>query len=68
MADEIRLIPPVHVFAHRAIASCRDIIMINNSESGAADYARWLDVPASRFVVKRNGLDMAAFRQSAILR
>ena len=38
--------------------------MINNSETGAADYAHWLGLAIDRFVVKRNGLDAATFRRA----
>jgi glycosyltransferase involved in cell wall biosynthesis len=31
--------------------------MINNSTAGALDYARWLGISPTRFVIKRNGLD-----------
>jgi glycosyltransferase involved in cell wall biosynthesis len=55
---------PYIYFAHRAIAACPDIIMINNSETGAADYAHWLGLPINRFIVKRNGLDAATFRRA----
>jgi cyclopropane fatty-acyl-phospholipid synthase-like methyltransferase len=43
--------------AYREIAGCPDIVMLNNSEAGARDYAEWLDIPASRWGVIRNGID-----------
>jgi hypothetical protein len=48
---------PYMYHAHGEIARCSDVVMINNSEAGATDYAQWLDIPSGRFVVKRNGLD-----------
>jgi glycosyltransferase involved in cell wall biosynthesis len=54
---------PYMLYAYREIASCASIVMINNSEAGARDYARWLSVPPDRFVVKRNGIDTAAMKQ-----
>ena len=54
---------PYMLYAYREIASCTPIIMINNSEAGAQDYARWLGVPFDRFVVKRNGIDTAAMKR-----
>jgi glycosyltransferase involved in cell wall biosynthesis len=49
--------------AHGEIAQCSEIIMVNNSEAGAKDYASWLGIPVNRFVVKRNGLDTATIRR-----
>ena len=54
---------PYMLYAYREIASCAPIIMINNSEAGARDYARWLDVPFDRFVVKHNGIDTGAMKR-----
>jgi glycosyltransferase involved in cell wall biosynthesis len=48
---------PHMYYAYRELARCPEIVMINNSQAGATDYARWLDLPHDRFVVKRNGLD-----------
>ena len=45
-------------------AKCPEIVMINNSQAGAADYACWLNLPIDRFVVKRNGLDTSTMRRS----
>ena len=33
----------------------RDLVMLNNSRAGAADYARWLDLPVGRVKVIHNG-------------
>lgn len=48
---------PYMYLAHQEIALCGDIIMTNNSEAGRADYAEWLGIPESRFLVIRNGLE-----------
>jgi glycosyltransferase involved in cell wall biosynthesis len=55
---------PYMYLAHREIAGCPEITLINNSEAGAADYARWLDLPPDRYVVKRNGVDVSTIRRA----
>ena len=55
---------PYMYHAHGEIARCPDIVMINNSQAGANDYANWLGIPVNRFVVKRNGLDTATIRRA----
>jgi glycosyltransferase involved in cell wall biosynthesis len=55
---------PHMYYSHRELAQCPDIVMINNSQAGAADYADWLDLPLDRFVVKRNGLDISTMRRA----
>jgi len=55
---------PYMFHAYRELAECHQIVMINNSSAGAADYADWLGVPRGRFVVKRNGLDISSLRQA----
>lgn len=55
---------PHMYYAHRELAACPDIVMINNSQAGATDYARWLNLPFERFVVKRNGLDTRTMRRA----
>ena len=42
--------------AYRALARHPGIVFVNNSEAGALDYARWLDLPVQCFNVVRNGL------------
>jgi glycosyltransferase involved in cell wall biosynthesis len=42
--------------AYRALAERREIVMSNNSEAGAADFCRWLDLPRERYEVVRNGV------------
>jgi glycosyltransferase involved in cell wall biosynthesis len=56
---------PYMYHAHGEIARCSDIVMINNSEAGAADYAQWLNIPTDRFVVKRNGLDTKTIQHAS---
>ncbi|WP_046864957.1 glycosyltransferase [Microvirga massiliensis] len=48
---------PYMVHAYRELAACPGVVLVNNSEAGAADYARWLGLPPDRFRVKRNGID-----------
>jgi glycosyltransferase involved in cell wall biosynthesis len=50
--------------AYRELADCSDIIMINNSEAGVRDYAAWLDLPPTRWIVVRNGLNHQEFRRA----
>ena len=51
---------PYMVDAYSEVASIPEIIMLNNSAAGAADYARWLGLPGNRIEVLRNGVDPAA--------
>ena len=55
---------PYMYHAYHELAPCPEVVLVNNSEAGAADYARWLDLPRERFIVKRNGLDVAAMRRA----
>lgn len=41
---------------YRALAAHPSVRLINNSQAGAADYVRWLDVPPEKFSVLRNGV------------
>jgi len=50
---------------YRQLAACDGLTMVNNSEAGARDYAGWLGIPATRFTIKRNGVDFADFRRAA---
>ena len=56
---------PHMYLSHRELAQCPEIVMINNSQAGAADYAGWLGLPRDRFVVKRNGLDAGSMYRAA---
>ncbi len=55
---------PYMYYAYRELVRCPEVRMINNSEAGAADYARWLDLPADQFIVKRNGFDFSTIRRA----
>jgi len=54
---------PYMASAYQEILRCSDIIMLNNSEAGARDYANWLGVSADRYRIVRNGVDDAIIRQ-----
>jgi glycosyltransferase involved in cell wall biosynthesis len=43
---------------YRALLARPEVVCLNNSLAGAQDYARWLDVPAQRIGVLRNGFDL----------
>ena len=53
------------VEGYRALARVNSLVLVNNSEAGAADYASWLGLPVSRFVIKRNGIDPAVFQSAS---
>jgi len=61
-----RYFRPYMLDAYREIAACPSIVMINNSEAGARDYARWLGVPVDRMIVGRNGIDTRAVQRVAL--
>lgn len=44
--------------AYRALAEQSQVTFINNSGAGAADYARWLELPPERIAVLHNGIDL----------
>ncbi|UVO39197.1 glycosyltransferase [Bradyrhizobium arachidis] len=48
---------PYMADGYREIARCAEIVMLNNSEAGARDYARWLGLPFDRYRIIRNGID-----------
>jgi glycosyltransferase involved in cell wall biosynthesis len=52
--------------AYREVASCSDIVMLNNSEAGARDYAEWLGLPVERYRIMRNGVNAAEIRPPAV--
>ncbi len=56
---------PYMTDAYREIASIPEIVMLNNSAAGAADYAQWLGLPGNRIRVLRNGIDPGAFTPPA---
>lgn len=45
--------------AYQAMAQRPQVVLINNSRGGAADYSRWLGVPLNRFKIIYNGIDPA---------
>jgi len=49
---------------YRLLLGFREVVLLNNSESGAKSYADWLDVPASDITVVHNGIDTSAFATS----
>lgn len=48
---------------YRALSECNAVHFINNTTSGAADYAEWMNVPKERFNVVFNGLDLEHFKR-----
>ena len=42
--------------AYLALSELPNVVFVNNSRAGAVDYARWLDLPESRFRVIYNGV------------
>jgi glycosyltransferase involved in cell wall biosynthesis/2-polyprenyl-3-methyl-5-hydroxy-6-metoxy-1,4-benzoquinol methylase len=56
---------PYMADAYREVASCSDILMLNNSAAGARDYAQWLGLPVERFRILRNGIDAAEMKPPA---
>lgn len=51
--------------AYRALAGFPNVTFVNNSRAGAADYARWLGIPESRFEVVYNGVSMDGSRRAS---
>ena len=47
--------------AYKVLASYASdrVVFLNNSQAGAIDYADWLDIPASRIKVLRNGISFS---------
>jgi glycosyltransferase involved in cell wall biosynthesis len=48
---------------YQALAESPRVHFINNSTAGALDYAQWLGLPARRFEVIRNGVDLSAIQR-----
>jgi glycosyltransferase involved in cell wall biosynthesis len=46
--------------AYQALMERVEIVFLNNSDAGAEDYSRWLDAPAGRFSVLRNGVELSS--------
>lgn len=56
--ESFRFFQPFMRPAYRAILHSRpDALLLNNSRSGALDYARWLDLPSDRIRVIHNGFE-----------
>ena len=53
--DNFRIFQPYMAPAYRAILARRDAIMLNNSQAGARDYARWLGLSPDRIRIIANG-------------
>lgn len=49
---------PQRKWQYKLLAGSKRVQFLNNSEYGASDYARWLDIPRSRFTVIYNGMDL----------
>ena len=47
---------------YRALASHPHVTLLNNSEAGSLDYAKWLKLPAKQIKVLRNGLNTEEFK------
>lgn len=50
--------------AYRALAGLENVKFINNSEAGALDYTKWLELPRERFNVLRNGVDLTSLQRA----
>lgn len=55
---------PYMAHGYRALAEVERVVLVNNSEAGARDYAQWLGIEAGRYRVKRNGIDAALFQRA----
>lgn len=52
---------------YRALSQLPNVVLTNNSQAGARDYARWLDLPEARIQVIYNALAPAALAPAAPL-
>ncbi|HZT87352.1 MAG TPA: glycosyltransferase [Stellaceae bacterium] len=55
--DNFTIFQPHMAPAYHAILARRDAVILNNSEAGARDYARWLGIPAEKVRVVSNGFE-----------
>jgi glycosyltransferase involved in cell wall biosynthesis len=55
--DNFLIFQPYMAPAYHALLNRRKALFLNNSEAGARDYARWLNIPRSRFQVIHNGVE-----------
>jgi glycosyltransferase involved in cell wall biosynthesis/2-polyprenyl-3-methyl-5-hydroxy-6-metoxy-1,4-benzoquinol methylase len=53
---------PFMADGYRELASCPELVMLNNSVAGAADYADWLGLSRDRYQIIRNGIDPGEIR------
>lgn len=53
--DNFRIFQPYMRPGYDAVLARRQAAILNNSEAGARDYERWLDLPAGRIQTVRNG-------------
>jgi glycosyltransferase involved in cell wall biosynthesis len=51
--------------AYRLLAAAPSVVLTNNSEAGARDYAAWLGIDEARIRVVRNGIDAQRVRRIA---
>jgi len=59
--DNFALFQPFMRTAYQLLLRLPQVTVLNNSDAGARDYERWLDVPRGTVKVVRNGFDFAAF-------
>jgi glycosyltransferase involved in cell wall biosynthesis len=52
--------------AYRALLDCPSVVLVNNSQGGAADYADWLGIESERIPVIYNGLDLARVQKPSL--
>jgi glycosyltransferase involved in cell wall biosynthesis len=55
--ENFEIFQPYMAPGYHTLLGRRDVVFLNNSEAGAIDYARWLDLPRKRFRVIRNGFE-----------
>lgn len=55
--DHFAIFQPYMAPGYHALLRRREVVFLNNSEAGANDYARWLDMPRDRFRVVHNGFE-----------
>ena len=57
--DNFALFRPYMREGYRALMACPGVLLINNSEAGARDYEKWLELPRDTIKVVRNGFDFS---------
>jgi glycosyltransferase involved in cell wall biosynthesis len=58
--NNFALFQPYMREVYRLLAARSNVCLLNNSEAGARDYERWLNLPRGTFKVVRNGFDFSA--------